>query len=164
MERSAMMLPDGFQSALPITFPCMAPRLVPSAQVVPNDYNPNGVAAPEMDLLEHSIRCDGVTQAIVVVYDDASNQYIIVDGFHRYLVLTQVFGLDMIPVVVLDASSGACMVATYRHDQARGAHQVVLMASLVEMLLRKGYTDEQMATELGMEQEEIIRLKGMRKR
>ena len=38
---------------------------VPVEKVVANDYNPNAVAPPEMQLLEKSVLADGYTQPIV---------------------------------------------------------------------------------------------------
>lgn len=49
--------------------------------VIANDYNPNTVAPPEMELLHTSIQEDGYTQPIVVYQHDGI--YEVVDGFHR---------------------------------------------------------------------------------
>lgn len=49
--------------------------------VIANDYNPNSVAPPEMELLHTSIWEDGYTQPIVVYQHDGI--YEVVDGFHR---------------------------------------------------------------------------------
>jgi ParB-like chromosome segregation protein Spo0J len=47
-----------------------------------NDYNPNSVAPPEMELLERSIDADGYTQPIVSWSRDGVVE--VVDGFHRH--------------------------------------------------------------------------------
>lgn len=54
---------------------------VKSDEVIANDYNPNSVAPPEMELLHTSIQEDGYTQPIVVWQHDGI--YEVVDGFHR---------------------------------------------------------------------------------
>lgn len=142
-----------------ISFPCMAPVLVSAEDVVANDYNPNNVASPEMQLLKHSILEDGVTQPIVVVYDSELCKYVVVDGFHRYTVLTRMLGCTEIPVVVLQRTMTERMAATVRHNRARGKHQVDLMAVLMDRLLKLGWSDHDIAKHLGMEAEEVIRLK-----
>lgn len=53
-----------------ITFPVMDVRLVPITKIQANDYNPNRVASPEMNLLELSIIEDGFTQPLVCYYKE----------------------------------------------------------------------------------------------
>lgn len=142
-----------------ITFPCLNVRLVPAEKVQANDYNPNRVASTELDLLERSIAEDGVTQPIVTFYALDIDRYIIVDGFHRYTVLTQRFGCTEIPVVVIDKDIRERMASTVRHNRARGKHQVDLQAALVKSLLDKGWDDVTIAKHLGMSEEELLRLK-----
>ena len=45
-------------------------KAVPIEKVKANDYNPNAVAPPEMELLETSIWEDGYTQPVVTYYDN----------------------------------------------------------------------------------------------
>lgn len=142
-----------------ITFPCLQAKLVPADKVVANDYNPNSVARPEMELLAQSIETDGVTQPVVTVYDPEADLYIVVDGFHRYTILTTWFNLKTIPVVVLDKPMTDRMASTIRHNRARGKHQVDLMAVLVARLRGLGWDDLDIARHLGMEAEEVLRLK-----
>jgi ParB-like chromosome segregation protein Spo0J len=52
---------------------------VKADEVVANDYNPNAVAPPEMQLLEHSVREDGYTQPIVAWRKNG--HFEVVDGF-----------------------------------------------------------------------------------
>lgn len=144
-----------------ITFPCLAARLVSVDKVVSNDYNPNFVASPEMDLLALSIEKDGLTQPIVVFYDEVTGLYIIVDGFHRFILLRDKFKLQEIPVAVIDKQITDRMASTIRHNRARGKHQVDMMSVLVEKLLKLGWDDLQIADHLGMEAEEVLRLKQM---
>jgi len=144
-----------------ITFPCCHVQMVTAVKVVSNDYNPNNVATPEMDLLALSIEEDGVTQPIVVVYDPVLDLYVVVDGFHRYTILTKRFKCPEIPVVVIDKSINDRMASTIRHNRARGKHKVDMMSVLVEKLLKLGWSDTDIAKQLGMEAEEVLRLKQM---
>lgn len=144
-----------------ITFPCLSARLVPSNKVQANDYNPNHVASPEMKLLAHSIEEDGVTQPVVTFYDADIDRYIVIDGYHRYTILTKWFKLPEIPVVVVDKPIQDRMASTIRHNRARGKHQVDMMSVMVEKLLKLGWADIDIARHLGMEAEEVLRLKQM---
>ena len=58
-------------------------KWVKSDMVVANDYNPNKVAPPEMELLELSIMNDGYTQPIVTWVNPEKDKVEVVDGFHR---------------------------------------------------------------------------------
>ena len=144
-----------------IEFPCLSPNLVDADKVVANDYNPNAVASPEMDLLEISIREDGVTQPVVTFYDADIDRYVVVDGFHRYTVLTKRLQCPQIPVVVIDKPIQDRMASTIRHNRARGKHQVDLMSEIVTKLLKLGWSDLDIANHLGMSAEEVLRLKQM---
>lgn len=142
-----------------ITFPCMRPILVPADKVISNDYNPNQVAHPEMELLAHSIEEDGLTQPIVVFHDKESDRYIVIDGFHRFVLLKDRFQCSQIPVVVIEKEISERMASTIRHNRARGVHRVDLMVILVEKLLKLGRSELEIAEHLGMEAEEVLRLK-----
>lgn len=142
-----------------IAFPCMNPLLVPAEKVQANEYNPNKVAVAEMDLLKQSIEADGVTMPIVTYYDAAIDRYIVVDGFHRYILLTKHFGCKEVPVVVIDKNIQDRMASTVRHNRARGKHQVDLMGELVKVMTQKGCSDEEIASHLGMSEDELVRLK-----
>jgi hypothetical protein len=142
-----------------VAFPCLNTKLVPANKVFANEYNPNKVATPEMKLLIHSIEEDGVTQPVVTFYDPESDRYIVIDGFHRYTVLTTHFKCKEIPVVVLDKPLNDRMASTVRHNRARGRHQVDLMGVLVKKLFEQGWSDERIADHLGMEGEELLRLR-----
>jgi ParB-like chromosome segregation protein Spo0J len=136
---------------------------VPCDQVHPNDYNPNAVAKKEMQLLKKSIQSDGYTQPIVTVQDE-DGKYCIVDGFHRYFIGSTDEEIKAsikgyLPIVVLEKDISDRMAATVRHNRARGKHSVVSMSSLVFKLLEAGKSEEEIANELGMEAEEVMRLK-----
>jgi len=143
----------------PVTFPVLDVRMVPASKVVANDYNPNHVSPQEMELLAVSIEEDGFTQPVVTCHDTARDLYVVVDGFHRYTILKDWFECPEIPVVVIDRDISGRMAATVRHNRARGKHAVDLMADLVLALLRLGWKDQEIALHLGMEAEEVLRLK-----
>lgn len=142
-----------------LEFPCMNPKLVPIDKVIANDYNPNRVANPEMKLLAHSIEEDGLTMPIVTFYDKEIDKYIVVDGFHRYTIIKDYFKSDVIPVVTIDKDIKERMASTVRHNRARGVHKVDLQADMVVELIKKGWSDEDVAKHLGMTFEEVLRLK-----
>lgn len=137
---------------------------VPIDKVRANDYNPNSVASNEMGLLYTSIKHDGYTQPVVTVRDEENDQYVIVDGFHRYLTMKQNEDIrestgGLLPIVVIDKSINDRMASTVRHNRARGKHAVTGMANMVFEMLNNGMSDEAICAELGMEADELIRLK-----
>lgn len=137
---------------------------VPIEKVTPNDYNPNSVAKKEMQLLYISIKEDGYTQPVVTVYDKEKDMYVIVDGFHRYFVCKTQKDIcernhGMLPIVVLNKTMNERMAATVRHNRARGSHAVTGMSNLVFNMLQNGWSDAEICKELGMEKEEIVKLK-----
>lgn len=142
-----------------ITFPVLNVKMVPIRKVIANDYNPNKVAYPEMLLLKHSIEQDGYTQPIVTYYNQKRDKYIIVDGFHRYRCAKEFFELEEIPIVVIDKDIKNRMASTIRHNRARGTHQIKDMSVIVKDLTGLGWSDNKICKELGMELDEVIRLK-----
>jgi ParB-like chromosome segregation protein Spo0J len=128
--------------------------------VVANDYNPNSVAPPEMELLRLSIASDGYTQPIVTWLRD-DGLYEVVDGFHRHKVGKEI-GLSHLPVVVINRDrqgKGDRMASTIRHNRARGKHSVTAMGEIVMELVRRNWSDSKIARELGMDADEVLRLK-----
>lgn len=142
-----------------LDFPCMQPKLVPIEKVVANNYNPNKVAKPEMELLYKSILEDGLTMPVVTFYDDKIDKYVIVDGFHRYTIVKEYFKSDVVAISVIDKDIKQRMASTVRHNRARGVHKVDLQADMVVDLLKKGWNDNDISKELGMTLEEVLRLK-----
>ncbi|MEG0051198.1 MAG: ParB/RepB/Spo0J family partition protein [Terrisporobacter sp.] len=137
---------------------------VPIDKIRANEYNPNSVAGPEMKLLYDSIREDGYTISIVCYYNKEDDMYEIVDGFHRYTIMLKHKDIyerenGMMPVSVIDKPIGDRMASTIRHNRARGSHDVDLMSNIVAELHEMGKTDTWIAKHLGMDLEEIIRLK-----
>lgn len=142
-----------------LEFPCMQPKLVSIGKVVANNYNPNKVAKPEMELLYKSILEDGLTMPVVTFYDDKIDKYVIVDGFHRYTIVKDYFKSDVVAISVIDKDIKQRMASTVRHNRARGVHKVDLQADMVVDLLKKGWNDNDISKELGMTLEEVLRLK-----
>ena len=147
------------EKEIKIAFPCLKTKLVEAEKVVFNDYNPNHVAPPEMKLLRHSILEDGYTQPIVTIYDKENDQYIVVDGAHRYKNATLKFKLPFIPVVVINKEIKDRMASTIRHNRARGEHNVTQMSNIVAELYSLGWTDTEISENLGMSADEVLRLK-----
>lgn len=137
-------------------------RWVFADRVVANDYNPNSVARPEMELLHQSIREDGYTQPIVTVPGGTDN--VVVDGFHRNRVGKEKADIrkrvhGYLPIVAIDKPIEGRMASTIRHNRARGKHRVDSMGDLVRKLVALGLPDEDIAKRLGMEGEEVLRLR-----
>lgn len=144
--------------------PVYAVKAVPVDKIVANDYNPNIVAPPEMKLLELSIWEDGFTMPCVCYYDSESDRYILVDGYHRYSVLRsskRIYQREngLLPVVVIDKELSNRMASTIRHNRARGSHNIELMCHIVAELDRAGMSDSWIMKNIGMDRDEILRLK-----
>jgi ParB-like chromosome segregation protein Spo0J len=117
-----------------------------------------------MRLLYVSISHDGYTQPVVTVYDPDLDKYVIVDGFHRYTTMRRnkdLYDLNegRLPIVVLQKTMNERMAATIRHNRARGKHSVAGMGQIVFNMLKNGATDEAICNEVGLEPEELARLK-----
>lgn len=123
----------------------------------PNDYNPNSVAPPELELLILSIIANGYTAPIVVGED-----MVIIDGFHRWHTSDdarlRVLYDGKVPIVVVQGNRFERMAATIRHNRARGEHGVVPMATIVRSMLEGGMPMAEVQQQLGMEDEEVVRL------
>ena len=137
---------------------------VPFEKIVPNTYNPNSVAPPEMKLLYDSIKEDGYTMPIVCYYSQQQDLYAIVDGFHRWRVMKvfpDIYEREhgMMPVTVINKSLSNRMASTIRHNRARGSHNVDLMSNIIKELHELGRSDAWIAKHLGMDKDEILRLK-----
>lgn len=134
--------------------------------VVANDYNPNKVAPPEMELLEVSIMNDGYTQPIVTWNNPEKNKTEVIDGFHRNrvgkespIVSKRIMGF--LPVVNIrkeQSGKNDRIASTIRHNRARGKHQVDAMSEIVIELKNRNWTNQRIAKQLGMDEEEVLRL------
>jgi len=139
-------------------------QAIPVEKIEPNNYNPNAVAPPELKLLYDSIREDGYTMPIVCYYDRERDRYIIVDGFHRYRIMLDYPDIykrekGKLPVSVIDKPIDFRMASTIRHNRARGSHDVDLMSNIIKELHELGRSDAWIAKHLGMDKDEILRLK-----
>ena len=137
---------------------------VPIEKIVPNTYNPNAVAPPEMRLLYDSIKEDGYTMPIVCYYSKPQDVYVIVDGFHRYQIMLNHKDIyqrenGMLPVTVINKPLSNRMASTIRHNRGRGCHDVELMSNIVNELHELGPSDACISRLLGMDRDEILRLK-----
>lgn len=137
---------------------------VPVDKLRANEYNPNKVAPPEMRLLYESIKEDGYTMPIVCYYHRDDDVYEIVDGFHRYSIMLRYPDIyeregGCLPVSVIDKPISERMASTIRHNRARGTHNIDLMSNIVAELVEMGKSDAWIARHLGMDIDEILRLK-----
>lgn len=139
-------------------------KWVLAENVIANDYNPNKVAPPEMELLEISIMNDGYTQPVVTFPNNGKIE--VVDGFHRTrvskeskIVRQRVLGYTPTVIIRKEQSNKNDRIAsTIRHNRARGKHQVDAMSEIVLELKNRNWKNERIARELGMDEEEILRL------
>jgi len=138
---------------------------VKNETVFANDYNPNSVAPPEMELLRLSIANDGYTQPIVSMENNDGNREVI-DGFHRNRVGKECKDIQervqgYLPVVTIRESQSDInnrVASTIRHNRARGKHKVESMSDIVVDLKKRNWSDEKISKELGMDRDEVLRL------
>lgn len=133
-----------------------------------NEYNPNSVAPPEMELLRKSIAEDGYTQPIVGwPSDKVEGKIEVIDGFHRNRVGKECEDIKKLvhgylPVVLIrekQQAKGDRIASTIRHNRARGKHKIEAMSDIVIELARRNWSDDKIAKNLGMDQDEVLRLK-----
>lgn len=137
-----------------------------NTDVVANDYNPNKVAPPEMELLEISIMNDGYTQPIVTWENKDKGKIEVIDGFHRNrvgreskIISSRVMGyLPVVKIRKEQTDKNDRIASTIRHNRARGKHQVDAMSEIVIELKNRNWKNERIARELGMDEDEILRL------
>ena len=138
---------------------------VKNDSVYANDYNPNSVAPPEMELLRLSISNDGYTQPIVSM-DNNNGTREVIDGFHRNRVGKECDDIQKrvhgyLPVVTIRESQSDKnnrVASTIRHNRARGKHKVESMSEIVVDLKKRNWSDEKISKELGMDRDEVLRL------
>ena len=145
-----------------LNHPALAPQLIRGDCIQGNDYNPNVVAPPEMRLLELSITKDGMTMPVVACQDGKKVE--VVDGFHRTHLAKNCPAIreslsGYVPVVLLQKEKEDRVTSTVRHNMARGSHQIELTAKLVALLKKHNWTNERIGEELGMDPDEILRLR-----
>lgn len=141
-------------------------KWVKNDEVVANDYNPNKVAPPEMELLEVSIMNDGYTQPIVSWNNYEKKKIEVIDGFHRNrvgkeskVVNQRVHGyLPIVDIRTEKSGKNDRIASTIRHNRARGKHQVDAMSEIVIELKNRNWTNKRISKQLGMDEEEVLRL------
>lgn len=139
---------------------------VKNENVVANDYNPNKVAPPEMELLEVSILNDGYTQPIVSWSNPDKDAIEVIDGFHRnrvgkesVVVRNRVNGyLPIVDIRTEQSGKNDRIASTIRHNRARGKHQVDAMSEIVIELKNRNWSNKRISKQLGMDEEEVLRL------
>jgi ParB-like chromosome segregation protein Spo0J len=139
---------------------------VKNTSVHANDYNPNSVAPPEMELLRLSISADGYTQPIVSMLEENGETREVIDGFHRNRVgkecpeiQSRVHGY--LPVVTINEDRTKIndrVASTIRHNRARGKHKIEAMSDIVIDLKKRNWSDAKIAKNLGMDPDEVLRL------
>jgi ParB-like chromosome segregation protein Spo0J len=141
-------------------------KWVLNSDVVANDYNPNKVAPPEMELLEVSIMNDGYTQPIVTWDNHEKGKIEVIDGFHRNrvgkeskVVASRVKGyLPVVNIRTEQSGKNDRIASTIRHNRARGKHQVDAMSEIVIELKNRNWSNKRISKQLGMDEEEVLRL------
>jgi len=141
-------------------------KWVKNERVTHNDYNPNKVAPTEMQLLELSIVNDGYTQPIVSWSNPEKEMIEVIDGFHRHrvgkeskVVNQRVKGyLPVVDIRTEQSGKQDRIASTIRHNRARGKHQVDAMSEIVIELKNRNWRNARIARELGMDEEEVLRL------
>lgn len=131
-----------------------------------NDYNPNSVAPPEMELLRLSISADGYTQPIVSMLEDNGETREVIDGFHRNRVGKECNEIQQrvhgyLPVVTINEDRTKIndrVASTIRHNRARGKHKIEAMSDIVIDLKKRNWSDEKISKNLGMDKDEVLRL------
>lgn len=143
-----------------IQIPCANTLLVARHLVRANTYNPNSVPDEKMELLRQSIVDNGFCFPIVTIYDPDMQAFVVVDGFHRYLISgPDWLGMSHVPVVVLNHDINQRMAATWQFNKARGVHQVDMDADLIRALLQQGMAEDKIATHLGIDLDTVHRYK-----
>lgn len=147
----------------PFEEPVDCVRWIKAEDVQANEYNPNKVASPEMKLLHTSIKLDGYTQPIVA-YKLENGKYEVIDGFHRNRIGKEFKDINKrihgyLPLVIINKPLDERMGSTIRHNRARGTHQIRSMSDIVLDLVKSGWSDEEICKKIGMELDEVIKLK-----
>lgn len=132
--------------------------------VVANNYNPNSVATKEMQLLYTSVKEDGYTQPIVTIWDDQMQKYVIIDGFHRNMIIRKHPDINercngKLPIVVLKKDINQRMASTVRHNRARGTHSVDGMFNIIFSMMKQGVSEKEICDKLGLDDKEFIKIK-----
>lgn len=148
------------QSGGAISVPCMSVFLARRGLVEANDYNPNNVAPDRMELLRQSVTDNGFCFPVVSIWDYEREKFVVVDGYHRFLILgPDWLNCEYVPLVVLPHDIARRLSATWQFNKARGVHQVDLDAELIRRLLGQGLNEKDVAERLGVDLDTVHRYK-----
>ena len=143
-----------------IRVPCMSTLLIRRDMVKANEYNPNAVAPDRMLLLRQSIEDNGFCFPIVAIADAEQELFVVIDGFHRTLILgPDWLDVSHFPCVVLEHNLAQRLAATVQFNKAKGSHQVDLDAEVIRMLLEQGLSDQDVAEKLSLDLDTVHRYK-----
>ena len=143
-----------------VLVPCASTLLVKRPLILANTYNPNHVSDDKMELLRQSVVDNGFAFPVVVIWDEELELFVVVDGFHRYMISGPKW-LDMshVPVAVLSHNAAQRMIATWQFNKARGSHEVDLDADLIRALIQQGMGEDEIVTHLGIDLDTVHRYK-----
>jgi ParB-like chromosome segregation protein Spo0J len=151
-------IPGKYGRSIPV--PCVNTIIVARSLVQANTYNPNAMPDEKRDALEESIKLAGFAYPVAAWWDTDLQLFVIVDGFHRWLITGYDYlGMEYLPVVPLDLTPEQRMMATWTFNKARGHHQVDLDAELIRSLINQGVEEDEIATKLGIDLETVYRYK-----
>jgi ParB-like chromosome segregation protein Spo0J len=143
-----------------IAVPCANTLVVKRDLVMANNYNPNKVSDDRLQLLHQSIVDNGFASPIVAIWDTDQELFIVVDGFHRYVISgPKWLGMSHAPVAVLAHGPAQCMMATWQFNKARGSHEVDLDADLIRALIEQGVDEDEISKHLGIDLDTVFRYK-----
>jgi ParB-like chromosome segregation protein Spo0J len=152
--------PEVIPGKIAVSIPCLSVMMAKRDLVVANTYNPNSVPPDRLELLRTSIVENGFCFPCVTILDPDLERFVIIDGFHRYLVSgPDWLDLQYVPIVCLKHGIQKRMTATMQFNRARGIHQIDLDADIVRALIQQGMTDAEVAVQLGMDEDTVHRYK-----
>jgi len=145
-----------------IEIPCYQTLLVKRDLIVANNYNPNSVPKEKMELLKESIVNNGFCFPIVTIFDYEQEKFVIIDGFHRWIMSSEKYlNMDYVPLVCLKHDITQRMTATWQFNKARGFHSVELDSDLIKGLIEQGLNDLEISKKLGIDIETVARYKSL---
>lgn len=143
-----------------ILVPCANTILVKRDLIVANTYNPNNVSKDKLELLRQSIIDNGFAFPIVAIWDEDQSLFVVIDGFHRYLIGgPQWLDMTHMPIAVLSHDASKRMIATWQFNKARGVHEVDLDADLIRALIQQGLEEDEITKHLGIDIDTVHRYK-----
>jgi len=135
--------------------PIMNIKWIDTKQLDKNNYNPNIVFTPELNLLKKSILDDWWIQPIII-----NPNNIIIDWFHRYMLSSTDKDLQKkyngkVPCVVRNVDDLKAMIITIRINKAKWSHMVVAEQKIIKKLYEWWYSIKDIQKELGMSKDEV---------